>query len=106
MVAATAEQMQKHVRTYMMVFAALAILTVSTVAASWLHLPSIALTVAIAMLIACIKGTLVACHFMHLISERKALYTVLVLCVFLFFMLLFIPTMTSTETEAIKNVLA
>lgn len=104
--AASAEEMQKHVRTYMIIFAALTVLTVVTVAVSWLHLSSIALTVAIAMLIASVKGTLVACYFMHLLSERNALFSILILCVVFFVALLFLPVMTTVETDGLIDAVA
>lgn len=104
--AATAEEMQKHVRVYLMVFGALTVLTIITVAASWVHFSSHALTVAIAMLIASIKGTLVACYFMHLMTERKALYSVLILCVIFFAFLMVLPVMTTTETDGLINALS
>ena len=84
------EDIQKHVRVYMMVFGALAVLTVVTVAVAYIHLPILpALTVA--LLIASIKGGLVACYFMHLISEKKVIFwmlavtVVFLLCMFAIF---------------------
>jgi len=68
---------QKHVKKYLFVFYALIAGTVLTVAASYLPIESVALTVAIALFIACIKGFLVAGWFMHLISERKMIYGIL-----------------------------
>ena len=53
-------------------------------AASWLHIDSVALTVAIALFIACIKGFLVAGYFMHLISEKKMIYGILIATFFFF----------------------
>jgi cytochrome c oxidase subunit 4 len=87
---AHAEDHKKHVRIYITVFAALAALTVVTVAVSYLHLP-IHLAVALALLIATVKGSLVACYFMHLISERKMIYATLVLTVVFFAALMFLP---------------
>jgi len=48
----------------------------------------------VAMLVAGIKGTLVACYFMHLISERKLIYAVLALTVVFFVALLTLPVLT------------
>ena len=87
---AHAEDVRKHVRIYITVFAALAVLTVVTVAASYLHLP-IAMAVALALVIATIKGSLVACYFMHLIGERKMIYATLGLTVVFFVVLMFLP---------------
>jgi len=88
----------KHVRTYMIVFAALLVLTVVTVAVSYLHL-SVVTAIVLALIIASVKGSLVACYFMHLISERKLIYAVLLLTVVFFVVLLFLPVMTSTGTQ-------
>ena len=71
-----AAAIDRHVRIYVTVFVALAALTVITVAISRLHLP-LPIAVTAALLVATIKGSLVACYFMHLISERKMIYSVL-----------------------------
>ncbi len=84
------EEIKRETRVYIMVFVALAALTVITVAVSRLHLgPSAAL--AVALIIACTKGTLVACYFMHLLSEKKVIYAVLILTVVFFVVLMSIP---------------
>lgn len=82
-----------HVRVYITVFVALMVLTIVTVAISYLHL-SIPLAVTVALLVATVKGSLVACYFMHLISERKLIYAVLVLTVVFFVALLGLPVIT------------
>ena len=51
-----AEEVQKHIKGYLFVFYALIVGTVITVAASWIHIDSVALTVAIALFIACIAS--------------------------------------------------
>lgn len=90
------EEVRKHVRVYMMVFVALALLTIVTVGVSYLHL-STAKAVAVALVIATIKGSLVACYFMHLISERAVIYWTLLICVVFFGLLLLLPTFTTVE---------
>jgi cytochrome c oxidase subunit IV len=47
-------------------------------------------TVAIALVVATIKAGLVAAFFMHLISERKAIYAVLATTVFFFAAMMYI----------------
>lgn len=72
----TLEDVKKHVKVYFTVFGALAILTVVTVAVSYLHMPfTPALLVALA--IATVKAALVALYFMHLISEKQVILWVL-----------------------------
>ena len=92
----SAEDISKHVKVYILVFAALAFLTIVTVGASYLHL-SVPKAIALAMLIASIKGSLVAAYFMHLISERKMLYGILVLCAIFFAALMLLPSVTTYE---------
>ena len=96
----TAEEIKKSVRTYMVVFAALACLTVLTVAASYLDLSAKA-GIAMALLIASVKGSLVAMFFMHLIDERKAVYWILILTVVFFIVLMFLPVSAVSNSTGI-----
>ena len=73
----SSHDVSKEVRKYVLVFVALLVGTVITVAVSYLHIPNVPLTIAIALFIATIKAFLVAGYFMHLISERKMIYSVL-----------------------------
>ena len=91
----SAEDIKKHVRIYISVFVALAALTVITVGIASLRLPTI-WAVTFALLVATVKGSLVACYFMHLISEKKVIYWVLVLCLVFFVFLMFLPSATSS----------
>ncbi|MBO6573888.1 MAG: cytochrome C oxidase subunit IV family protein [Rhodothermales bacterium] len=80
------EEIRKHVRTYMIVFGALLVLTVVTVAVAYIDL-SIGPALALALFIASIKGGLVAAYFMHLIDEKKLIFWILgVTFAFLIFM--------------------
>jgi cytochrome c oxidase subunit IV len=88
-----AADIDRHVRIYITVFVALMVLTIITVAISRLHLP-VHVAVSIALLVATIKGTLVACYFMHLISEKKLIYAVLLLTAVFFVALLALPAVT------------
>lgn len=89
-----AADIDKHVRAAVMVFGALLVLTVVTVAIYYLHL-SLPAAIGLALLVATVKGSLVACYFMHLISERKLIYLVLTLTVVFFVSLLLLPVLTS-----------
>ena len=91
------EEIRKHVRVYMAVFGALAVLTVVTVAVSYLHLAT-PRAIAVALLIATIKASLVAAYFMHLISEKKLIFWVLALCGIFFIVLMLLPSFTFLET--------
>jgi cytochrome c oxidase subunit 4 len=88
-----AADIDRHVKVYITVFVALMILTVVTVAISRFH-PPVAIAVTIALLVATIKGSLVACYFMHLISEKKLIIAVLALTAVFFVALLTLPVVT------------
>ena len=88
-----AVDIDKHVRIYITVFVALMVLTIVTVAVSRFHLP-IPIAVTVALLVAIVKGSLVACYFMHLISEKKLIYAVLALTAFFFIALMVLPVVT------------
>ena len=93
-----AVDIDKHVRTYMIVFGALAVLTVVTVAVYYLKL-SVPMAITVALIIATVKGSLVACYFMHLISEKKLIYYILLMTVAFFFVLLLVPMFTSLADQ-------
>ena len=59
------ESIEHHIKVYINVFIALAILTLVTVAVSYLEVSFIE-AFFIAMTVATIKGSLVLCYFMHL----------------------------------------
>jgi|SRR5687768_2748493 cytochrome c oxidase subunit 4 len=88
-----AADIDRHVRVYITVFVALMALTIVTVAISYLDLPT-AMAITVALLVATVKGALVACYFMHLISEKKLIYAVLVLTTVFFLALLALPAVT------------
>ena len=83
---------EHHVKIYMRVFVALLVLTVVTVGVSYVDLGFTG-NVALALFIALVKGGLVACYFMHLVSEEKYIYYTLIMTVLFFFVLLFTPTL-------------
>lgn len=98
--ASSAEDVRKSIRSYMLVFGALAVLTVITVAVSWLKV-SVAVGIFIALVIASVKGSLVASVFMHLLHEKAVLFWVLVLTAFFFLLLILLPVIQSSETASL-----
>src|SRR5882672_12372345 len=88
-----AVDIDKHVRIYITVFVALMVLTIVTVTVSRFHLP-VPIAVTVALIVATIKGGLVACYFMHLISEKKLIYAVLGLTAVFFIALMALPVVT------------
>jgi cytochrome c oxidase subunit 4 len=95
--ASSAEEVKSSIKIYLFVFGALAVLTVVTVTAASLKL-GVAAGIALALLIASIKGTLVASYFMHLIHERTALYWILGLCAVFFLAMVLLPVLQTSET--------
>ena len=91
-----ADDVKKSVKTYYMIFGALMVFTVLTVAVSYLHLP-IAFAILIALVVATIKGSLVAMFFMHLLHERRVIYWTLLLTVVFFIFLMFVPLATNLD---------
>ena len=89
----TPEEIRKEMRVYLTVFFGLAVLTGLTVWACYglKERISVHTTIMIALVIAATKGFLVAGFFMHLLSERKVIYGVLLLTVFFFAVLLWGP---------------
>ena len=88
--------MTHHIANYRKVFIFLLIGTALTVWASYMEFNvhnSIAGAVFVGLTIATIKGYLVAANFMHLNSERKLIYWILLLTVFFLALLLFIPVL-------------
>jgi cytochrome c oxidase subunit 4 len=88
-----------QVRGYMAVFGTLFVLTIATVAVSYLHLPHLP-AVAVALAIAAVKATLVALFFMHLKSERKTIYLTLALTAVLFVVLFSFTLWTEADHPA------
>ena len=94
------EEFKKHLGKYYVVFVALLCLTAVTVGVSYLHLHR-PLAIAVALVIAAVKAGLVAGVFMHLISERKVIYAVLVLTAAFFLLVLLLPSFTVFESSAV-----
>ena len=94
------EEIKKETKVYLMVFAGLAGLTIITVAVSYLDL-SVGMAIALALFIACIKGFLVAGYFMHLLTEKKLIYAVLIVTVIFFLVLMVLPVGSVSDTTGI-----
>ena len=72
-------------------------LTAVTVGISHIHLP-FTFAVILALVVASTKASLVGLYFMHLISEKTAIYLTLLLTAVLFVFLIVIPWMIPFET--------
>lgn len=91
-----AAEADRHVRAAVVVFGALLVLTLVTVGISYLGLPTTP-AVVLALVVASAKGVLVACYFMHLLSERKLVLGVVALAVLFLLALLVLPALTELD---------
>jgi cytochrome c oxidase subunit IV len=94
------EEFKKHLGKYYVVFVALLCLTAITVGVSYLKLNR-PLAIAVALVIASVKAGMVAAVFMHLISEKKVIYAVLILTAAFFLLVLLLPSFTVFESVAV-----
>jgi caa(3)-type oxidase subunit IV len=93
----SADEVQKSIRKYLMVGAALFVFTGITVAANQVHL-AVPAAITVALIIASMKGSMVAAIFMHLSSERKWIYAALLLTLAGFLVLMTVPMFTLHDT--------
>lgn len=98
-----AHDVSKSVKKYMLVFGALLIGTIVTVLASYVDLGSSTANIVVALIIATVKAGLVAGYFMHLLDERKLIYSVLGATVFFFIGLMYL-TLWSLEPESLIHI--
>jgi cytochrome c oxidase subunit 4 len=101
MSASDAESIRKQTRAYIVVFVALMVMTILTVAVSYFHMP-VGLAILVALAIASFKGSLVAAVFMHLSHERKLIYWVLLLTVIFFIVLMAIPSLSQWDQRMLR----
>jgi cytochrome c oxidase subunit 4 len=87
------ESIRKSIKTYWMVGGALFVFTGVTVAVNQIHL-AVPLAIAVALVIATLKGSMVASIFMHLSHEKKWIYGSLILTVIGFIVLMTVPSLT------------
>lgn len=88
---------QKSIRSYMMIGVALLVFTGITVAANLVHL-AVPLAITVALIIASIKGAMVASVFMHLSHEKKWIYGALILTLIGFVILMTVPGFTVMDS--------
>src|SRR5216110_1633301 len=96
-----AHDIQQSVRRYLFVFYALLFGTAVTVAASYIPFGHRSINIAVALFIASIKAFLVAGYFMHLISEKKMIYGILLFTAFFFVGLMFLTVWSFGDPPAL-----
>ncbi len=77
----TAAHVAAHVARYKAIGGILLLFTGVTVALSYFNFGSMKVNIAVAMLVAAVKGTLVALNFMHLSAEKRLIYRILLFTV-------------------------
>jgi caa(3)-type oxidase subunit IV len=90
------ESIKKTIRTYWMIGAALFVFTGITVAVNQVHL-AVPIAITVALIIATMKGSMVASVFMHLSHERKWIYGALILTVIGFLLVMALPMLTMAD---------
>lgn len=90
-------EVRKTVRGYLTVGALLFLFTAITVAVNQVHLV-VPLAITVALIIASIKGSMVASVFMHLSHEKKWVYGALLLTLAFFIFLMLVPLLTLSDT--------
>jgi len=95
------EDIKRHVKVYIGVFTALMVATVITVGVSYMRL-AVLLAVTVAMIVATVKGSLVAAYFMHLKSEKPAIFWLLMLTASFWVLLMFIPVLMHLDSFEIQ----
>ena len=91
------ESVRKSIRLYLTIGVSLLVFTAVTVAANRFHFV-VPIAIAVALLIAIVKGSMVASVFMHLNNEQRWIYGALVLTVFFFIVLMCLPLFTTLDT--------
>jgi cytochrome c oxidase subunit 4 len=90
-------EVKKSIRTYMMVGLALLVFTGITVGANQFHF-GVPVAVTVALVIATMKGSMVASIFMHLSHEKKWVYGALILTIVGFLVLMTVPFFTVSDS--------
>ena len=90
-------EIKKSIRTYMMVGLALLVFTGITVGANQFHF-GVPVAVTVALIIATMKGSMVASIFMHLSHEKKWVYGALILTIVGFLVLMTVPFFTISDS--------
>jgi caa(3)-type oxidase subunit IV len=93
------EAIHKQVSLYWKIFGALTVGTVLTVAVSFFHGWGVIIAVIVALIIAAVKGSLVAGYFMHLFHEVKWIHGLLVLTAVFFVALIALVMWTAADQQ-------
>jgi cytochrome c oxidase subunit 4 len=95
-------EVKKSIRSYITVFVMLMVFTVITVAVASFDFP-VPMAIGVALIIAAMKGSMVAAVFMHLSHERQWIYGTLILTALFFVVLMLVPIFTEMDKIRIRN---
>ena len=98
-------EIKKSIRTYGIVGGLLLVFTVITVAVNQVHL-AVPFAITVALIIATMKGSMVAAIFMHLNHEKKWIYGALILTAVFFVVLMLLPNLTVADSIGTPSVYA
>jgi cytochrome c oxidase subunit IV len=102
-----AQAVKAAVRKYLIIFGALIVGTVVTVLVSFVHFGAEGdntINILVGLVIASVKAFLVAGYFMHLMSERKMIYAILIATVFFFASLMYLTIWSMEPVNLIHYV--
>ena len=88
--------LKKSIRTYGIVGGLLFVFTGITVAVNQVHL-AVPFAITVALIIATMKGSMVASIFMHLNHEKKWIYGALILTILFFAVLMLLPNLSVAD---------
>ena len=86
----TPQDIQKEIKKHLVIYLLLLLLTAVNFFLSRMHLSAVQTLIGV-LSIALLQGSLVACYFMHLMSEKKIIHFVLLLTIIFFGVLLSLP---------------
>ena len=98
------EEVKKHIATYKKVGATLMVLTILTVAVSYLSV-AVPVAIGIALIIASVKGSMVASFFMHLTGERKMIFWALAVTAAFWVFLMSLPLLGQWDQLGVPKTL-
>jgi caa(3)-type oxidase subunit IV len=90
------EKTRNTIKMYIAIGVALLVFTAITVGVNQVHL-AVPAAITVALIIASIKGSMVASVFMHLSHERRWIYGALLLTAFFFLVLMSVPLLTQMD---------
>ena len=98
------EEVKKHIAVYWKVFGGLMVLTTLTVAVSYLSV-AVPVAIGIALIIASVKGSMVASFFMHLTGERKMIFWALAVTAAFWVFLMSLPLLGQWDQLGVPKTL-